>query len=48
MILECCLAANADVLLSGDKDLLEMDKTILKAELSRLKIVSPKTFLIEK
>jgi len=45
MILECCLAANADFLITGDKDLLEIDKDTLKANLSKLKIVSPQMFL---
>jgi putative PIN family toxin of toxin-antitoxin system len=45
MILECCFAAEADFLITGDKDLLEMEKTRLKRELPKLKIVSPRTFL---
>lgn len=46
MVLECCLAADADFLITGDKDLLEIDKTrLLKREDSKLKIVSPRAFL---
>jgi len=45
MILECCLAANADFLITGDKDLLEMEKTKLKKNLPKLRIVTPRTFL---
>jgi putative PIN family toxin of toxin-antitoxin system len=45
MVLECCLAANADFLITGDKDLLEIDKAGLKAEVPRLRIVSPRDFL---
>lgn len=45
MVLECCLAGKAEFLITGDKDLLEMDKGELKKELPDLKIVSPKTFL---
>lgn len=48
MILECCLAADADFLITGDKDLLEIEKTKLKTKLSRLKIVSPRAFLRHK
>lgn len=45
MILECCLAADADFLITGDKDLLVMNETMLKAEFPKLKIVSPKTYM---
>lgn len=45
MVLECCLSADADILITGDKDLLEMEKTILKPELPKLCIVSPGSFL---
>lgn len=44
-IFECCLAANADFLITGDKDLLQIEKTTLKAEIPRLRIVSPRIFL---
>jgi len=45
MVLECCLAADADFLITGDKDLLEISETTLKSEFSKLKIVSPMAFL---
>lgn len=45
MILECCFAARADYLITGDKDLLEMDKTVLKAKIPKLAVLSPRTFL---
>ncbi len=45
MILECCLKANADFLITGDKDLLEIKKTRLKTKLPELRIISPKAFL---
>jgi putative PIN family toxin of toxin-antitoxin system len=40
MLLECCLAAKADFLITGDKDILEID-TLPFA----LRIVSPGAFL---
>jgi uncharacterized protein len=45
MILECCFAAKADFLITGDRDLLEMDKTSTRTHLPGLKIISPRTFL---
>jgi len=45
MVLECCLAAGADYLITGDKDLLEIDETTLRTEISKLRIVSPRIFL---
>lgn len=45
MILECCLGADADFLITGDRDLLEIEKTRLRMKLPKLKIVSPRTFL---
>ena len=46
MVLECCAAANADVLLTGDRDLLDIDLRALPAGgLGRLRIVRPRTFL---
>jgi len=45
MILECCAACDADFLITGDKDLLEIEKKELRKEMHRLKIVSPRTFL---
>jgi predicted nucleic acid-binding protein len=40
MLLECCLAARARFLVSGDKDLLTLKKVPFN-----LKIVSPREFL---
>lgn len=48
MILECCLKANADFLITGDKDLLEIKKTRLKTKLPELRIISPRDFLRHK
>jgi len=45
IILECCLASDADWLITGDKDLLEIDETILKNDCPKLKIVTPASFL---
>jgi putative PIN family toxin of toxin-antitoxin system len=45
MVLECCFASDADFLITGDKDLLEIDKIILKARVPKLRIVSPRAFL---
>lgn len=45
MSLECCLAADADFLITGDKDLLEIDKTELNTKLPKLGIVTPNAFL---
>jgi putative PIN family toxin of toxin-antitoxin system len=42
MLLECCLEAKADFLITGDKDLLAMDKPP-----SGLTILSPSTFIKE-
>ena len=45
MILECCLEAKAEYLITGDKDLLEIDRIILNsAGLKNLLIVSPRDF----
>lgn len=45
MILECCLSSGADYLVTGDNDLLDLEKTMLKKGLPRLKILSPRDFL---
>jgi predicted nucleic acid-binding protein len=45
MILECCQAAKADFLITGDRDLLELDKPFIRTHLPGLKIISPRTFL---
>ena len=42
MVLECCIEAKANILISGDKDLLD-----LKELLSHLKILTPRTFIEE-
>jgi len=39
MLLECCLAAGADFLITGDKDLLDIKDRQLK-----LKIITPREF----
>ncbi|HCN20327.1 MAG TPA: putative toxin-antitoxin system toxin component, PIN family [Planctomycetia bacterium] len=44
-VLECCLAADANLLITGDRDLLEIEQAKLKTEIPKLKIVSPRTFL---
>jgi len=46
MVLECCLAARADMLLTGDKDLLTISREHLRrAGLGMLRIVSPGAIL---
>ncbi len=46
MILECCLAAKADYLITGDKDLLEINPNSLKfVGLEKLKILNPRDYL---
>ncbi|MEW6201652.1 MAG: putative toxin-antitoxin system toxin component, PIN family [bacterium] len=45
MVIECCVAANADFLVTSDKDLLEIDKKELKRVAPKLKIISPAVFL---
>ena len=46
MGLECCLAARADMLLTGDKDLLTISREHLRrAGLGMLRIVSPGAIL---
>lgn len=46
MVLECCLAAKADFLVTGDKDLLEIDPSALRETgLGRLGILRPRDFL---
>jgi predicted nucleic acid-binding protein len=45
MVLECCSAARADFLITGDRDLLEMDKTVIRTHIPGLKILSPRAFL---
>jgi predicted nucleic acid-binding protein len=46
MLLECCLAARADLLLTGDRDLLDVDRDLLGAAgLGSLRIVTPRAYL---
>jgi uncharacterized protein len=46
MVLTCCLAARADVLLTGDKDLLTIDHAaLLRVGLGRLHILTPRAYL---
>ena len=46
MILECCLTAKVDFLVTGDKDLLEIDPSALRETgLGRLGILRPRDFL---
>ena len=44
-VLECCLASAADVLLTGDRDLLEIDPIIIRRQMPGLRILSPRSFL---
>ncbi len=43
MVLDCCFAAGANILITGDKDLLDLKELPFK-----LKIMTPKDFLKEK
>ena len=46
MLLECCLTARADVLVTGDKDLLEISTQALQsAGLGKLRIQKPSTYV---
>ena len=45
MLLECCLAAKADFLVTGDKDLLEIKASRLPEQIRHLKIITPFQFL---
>ena len=48
MILECCAEAKVDYLITGDKDLLEIDmNTLTKVGLRKLKILNPRAVLSE-
>lgn len=44
MVLECCLAAKATTLVTGDRDLLEVDLSAVTG-LRRLRIMSPRAFV---
>jgi putative PIN family toxin of toxin-antitoxin system len=46
MVLECCRAARASVLITGDRDLLDLARTVTRtAGLRRLAILTPRAFL---
>ncbi|MCL6642415.1 MAG: putative toxin-antitoxin system toxin component, PIN family [Candidatus Bipolaricaulota bacterium] len=46
IVLECCRAAQARFLITGDRDLLELSTDVLrKVSLRRLQILSPRAFL---
>jgi len=46
MVLECCFASRADVLITGDADLLEISRTSLRASgLRRLRILRPRSYV---
>lgn len=46
MVLECCLAARAELLITGDRDLLEIPRPPLRtAGLRRLRILRPANYL---
>jgi len=46
MVLECCQAGKADFLVTGDKDLLEINPSALRETgLGRLGILRPRDFL---
>jgi putative PIN family toxin of toxin-antitoxin system len=46
MLLECCFSARADILLTGDRDLLDLDRDLLDAAgLGSLRIVTPRAYL---
>lgn len=46
MLLECCLAADADLLITGDRDLLDIPRhALLSAGLRKLRILRPGQYL---
>ena len=46
ILLEACVAAKADYLITGDRDLLEIERSSLRSVgLKKLKILSPRDFL---
>jgi putative PIN family toxin of toxin-antitoxin system len=45
MLLECCIAASADFLITGDKDLIEIDYNLFPKKIRKLKILTPDQFL---
>jgi predicted nucleic acid-binding protein len=48
MLLECCLAAQADLLITGDRDLLAIPETDLMTIRPELKVMSPQIYLKHK
>ena len=42
--LECCFEANAEILLTGDKDLLDLDSHLVQRSVPGLRIVNPKQY----
>ena len=48
MVLECCLAARADRLITGDRDLLDLGPGVVAVPaLKRLRIVTPRSYVDE-
>lgn len=46
MVLECCVAAGADYLVTGDRDLLSLSRGARRPDgLGRLRIVTPRSYL---
>jgi putative PIN family toxin of toxin-antitoxin system len=46
MVLECCLAARAAVLVTGDKDLLDIPpQTLRDAGLRKMRVLSPRSYM---
>lgn len=45
LLLECCLEARADVLLTGDKDLLEVAPDLVAQHLPGLRIMNAKSYV---
>ena len=44
-VLECCLAGRVDVLLTGDRDLLELEARVVNRHVPGLRVLSPRAFL---
>jgi putative PIN family toxin of toxin-antitoxin system len=46
MVLECCLAARADFLVTGDRDLLDLPAAVMRASgLGQLRIMTPRAYV---
>jgi putative PIN family toxin of toxin-antitoxin system len=46
MVLTCCLSARANILITGDKDLLDITRTSLRQSgLGRLQIMTPRIYV---